>query len=222
MGYASGELRYGNKAVGAQFAAIGNETIDLTDIKVVGYDTEQGTEADVKVQILDAYGKAGDTYSYYDVPGELTGWLNGDDEEVEVGEVTLAAGEGLWVNAPNSSFSLQTAGQVPTTGISVTLRFGNKIVVNSTPVAVDLTNIDVAGYDTEQGTEADVKVQILDAYGKAGDTYGYYDVPGELTGWLNGDDEEVEVGDVVVNPGEGLWVNAPSTAFSLILPGVTL
>ena len=106
MGYASGELRYGNKAVGAQFAAIGNETIDLTDIKVVGYDTEQGTEADVKVQILDAYGKAGDTYGYYDVPGELTGWLNGDDEEVEVGDVVVNPGEGLWVNAPSTAFSL--------------------------------------------------------------------------------------------------------------------
>ena len=64
------------------------------------------------MQVLDAYGMGGDTYSYYDVPGELTAWLDGSDSEVEVGAVSLAAGEGLWVSAPNSTFSLQTAGQV--------------------------------------------------------------------------------------------------------------
>ena len=222
VGYSQGELRNGFKPAGAQFVAVSGDAIDLTDIKVVGYDAEEGTEADVKIQILDAYGMGGDTYSFYDVPGELTAWLDGDDEEVEAGTVVLAAGEGMWVRAPNSSFSLQTAGQVPTSGISVTLRSGYKIVVNNTPVAVDLTDIDVTGYDAEEGTEADVKVQILDAYGMGGDTYSYYDVPGELTAWLDGDDEEVEVGYVVVGAGEGLWVRAPSTSFKMVLPGVTL
>ena len=198
------------------------ETIDLTEIVVKGYDPEAGTEADVNVQILDAYGKAGMTYSYYDIPGELTGWLDGFDEPIETGTVTLAPGDGLWVRASSEAFSLQTAGQVPTSGIAVALRYGRKIVVNSTPVAVDLTDIDVSGYDSEAGTEADVNVQILDAYGKAGMTYSYYDLPGELTGWLDGYDESVEAGTVVVAPGEGLWVRAPSTAYSLILPGVTL
>lgn len=104
----------------------------------------------------------------------------------------------------------------------MTLRYGNKIVINSTPVSVDLSDIDVTGYDAETGTEGDVQVQILDAYGMGGDTYSYYDVPGELTAWLDGSDSEVEVGTVVVGPGEGLWVSAPSASFSMVLPGVTL
>ena len=189
---------------------------------MTGYDAEVGTEGDVNVQILDAYGKAGLTYFYYDVPGDFTAWLDSFDTEVEVGDVTLAAGEGLWVNAPSDAFGLQTAGQVPTTGIAVALRYGNKVVVNSTPVDVDLTDMDVTGYDPESGTEGDVNVQILDAYGKAGLTYFYYDVPGDFTAWLDSFDTEVEPGDVVVPPGEGLWVNAPSTSYSLIIPGVTL
>ena len=166
--------------------------------------------------------KAGLTYFYYDVPGDFTAWLDSFDNEVAAGDVTLAPGDGLWVKAPSDAYALQTAGQVPTTGIAVVLRYGNKVVVNSTPVEVDLTAIDVTGYDTEEGTEGDVNVQILDAYGKAGLTYFYYDVPGDFTAWLDSFDNEVTVGDVVVAPGEGLWVKAPSTAYSLVLPGVTL
>ena len=96
------------------------------------------------------------------------------------------------------------------------------MVSNTTPVDVDLTDIDVTGYNPTEGTEADVKVQILDAFGMGGMTYSYYDVPGELTAWVDGLDEEVSEGAVVVGPGEGLWVKAPSTSFSLVLPGVTL
>ena len=194
----------------------------MTDIKVVGYDTETGTEGEVNVQILDQYGMGGMTYFFYDVPGDFTAWLDGLDNEVEAGTVTLAAGEGLWVDAPSASYSLQTAGQVPTTGISVTLRAGNKIVINNTPVDVDLTDIDVTGYDSETGTEGEVNVQILDQYGMGGMTYFYYDVPGDFTAWLDGLDEEVAPGDVVIAPGEGLWVDAPSTAYKMVIPGVTL
>lgn len=222
VGYATGGLRAGNKAVGAQFAAISGTTIDLTDIKVTGYDPEAGTAADVYVQGLDASGYGTGSYYYYDVPGELTGWLDSADTLVEPGTVVLAAGEGLWVSAPNTSFGLQTGGQVPMTGIAVALRQGNKLVANSTPVAVDLTAIAVTGYDPEVGTAADVYVQGLDASGYGTGSYYYYDVPGELTGWLDSADEIVEASTVMIGAGEALWVSAPSTSYSLVLPGVTL
>ena len=218
VGYASGELRYGFKGVGAQFAAVSGTAIDLTDIKVTGYD--EATEGEVSVQVLDAYGKSTMIYSYYDVPGELTGWLDSGDNLIEAGTVTLASGDALWVDAPSEAYNLQTAGQVPTTGIAVGLRYGFKLVSNSTPVSVDLTDIDVSGYD--EVTEGEVSVQVLDAYGKSAMIYSYYDVPGELTGWLDSSDNEVAVGDLVIAPGEALWVDAPSTSYSLIFPGVTL
>ena len=83
-------------------------------------------------------------------------------------------------------------------------------------------NIRVVGYSAEDGTEADVKVQKLDAYGRGGMTYSYYDVPGELTGWLDSFDEELNPGSVMIEPGEGVWVSAPSANFSIVLPAPEL
>ena len=222
VGYASGVTTSGNKIMGAQFSPVAGDAIDLNTIKVVGYDPEEGTEAEVQVQPLDNRGKGGMTYSYYDVPGELTGWLDGNDEPVEDGTVILAPGEGLWVSAPNANLALQTAGAVPQADYSVVLRQGNKMVVNSSPVAVDLTKINVVGYITEDGTEADVQAQTLDNRGKGGMTYSFYDVPGELFGWLDGNDEPVEEGTVMLQPGEGLWVSSPNTSFQLVFPAVEL
>ena len=218
VGYADSVARSGFKALGAQFVGVSAATIDLTDLKVTGYDAEEGTEGDVYVQGLDATGKGTGSYFYYDVPGELTGWLNGDDELVEAGTVMLSPGDGFWVSAPNNSFGIQSAGTVPTSDISVVLRSGFKLAVNSTPVVADLSDIVVTGYDAEEGTEGDVYVQGLDATGNGTGSYFYYDVPGEITGWLDGNDEEVEVGQVYVNPGD-----VPSSAaYSLVFPGVTL
>ena len=222
VGYASGATTSGNKIMGAQFTAVAGEGIDLTDIIVTGYNTDDGTEAEVKVQTLDARGRGGMTYSFYDVPGELYGWLDSFDNPVEPGTVILLPAEGLWVNAPNENFSLQTAGQVPNKGYAITLTEGNKMVVNTTPVAVDLNNIQVKGYNLEDGTEAEVKVQTLDYRGRGGMTYSFYDVPGELFGWLDSFDNPVEDKAMMIQPGEGLWVSAPSTSFQLELPGVTL
>ena len=222
VGYASGAARSGFKVMGAQFKAVNGDGIDLNTIVVTGYNKEEGTEAEVKVQLLDERGRGGMTYSFYDVPGELYGWLDGNDEPVEDGTVVLLPAEGLWVSAPNDTFGLQTAGQVETEGYGITLRQGFKMVVNTTPVAIDLNNIEVKGYDLESGTEAEVKVQTLDYRGRGGMTYSFYDVPGELFGWLDGNDEPVEEGAMMIQPGEGLWVSAPSTSFQLELPGVAL
>ncbi len=222
VGYAQNTLQSGCKAVGAQFAQVGADAYDLTKIQVTGYSAESGTEADVKVQKLDEYGRGGMTYSYYDVPGELTGWLDGNDDEVSSGKVMIEPGEGFWVSASSADFGLQTSGQVITSDIEVELQDGCRLVVNTTPVAADLCDILVNGYSVQDGTEADVKVQKLDEYGRGGMTYSYYDVPGELTGWLDGNDDEVSSGKVMIEPGEGVWVSAPSQAFSLVLPAPEL
>ena len=222
VGYGQTNTRAGFKAIGSQFVAVSGTTIDLTDIKVTGYNPEDGTEADVDIQGLDATGRGTGSYFYYDVPGELTGWLDADDNLIEPGTVKFGVGDGLWVSAPNTEFGLQTAGQVATSDMAIVLRSGFKLVANNTPLAVDLTDIVVTGYNPEEGTEADVDVQGLDATGMGTGSYFYYDVPGELTGWLDADDNEVEPGTVMIGAGEALWVSAPSTAFSLVFPGVTL
>ena len=222
VGYAQNTLLRGNKIIGAQFSPIGANAYDLTKIQVTGYNSENGTEADVQVQKLDEFGRGGMIYSYYDVPDELTGWLDGNDEPVEAGSVTLSPGEGFWVSATSTAFGLQTAGNVLRTDIEVVLRRGNTIVVNTTPVPIDLRDVLVDGYSILDGTEADVQVQKLDSLGRGGMIYSYYDVPDELTGWLDGTDSPIEKGAVMIGPGEGVWVSAPSEDFSVVLPAPEL
>ena len=218
VGYQSAELQQYGLTAGACFVPVTGSTFDLTDLKVTGYD--EATEGDVQIQTLDEYGRTVANYTYYDVPGELTGWLDSDDNEVEVGDVTFQAGEGLWSYSLDDGFGLQSAGMVPTTPVAVTLQQYGLSVANPTPVDVDLTQITVGGY--EEATEGDVQVQTLDEYGRTVANYTYYDVPGELTGWLDADDNEVEVGDVVVKPGEGLWTYSLDDGFTFIFPGVNL
>ena len=57
VGYASGAARSGFKVTGAQFQAVAGDGIDLNNIVVTGYNKEDGTKAEVKVQFLDERGR---------------------------------------------------------------------------------------------------------------------------------------------------------------------
>ena len=218
MGYASAELQESGLTAGACFVPVTGANFDLTDLKVTGYD--EATEGDVQIQTLDEYGRTVDTFFYYDVPGELTGWLDESDEIVESGVVSFQAGEGLWTYCMIDGLGLQSAGMVPTTGVTVTLQESGLSIANPTPIDVDLTDTYIGGYD--EATEGDVQVQTLDEYGRTVDTFFYYDVPGELTGWLDSDDNEVEAESVIVKPGQGLWTYSMSDGFTFTFPGVSL
>ena len=204
--------------------------VDLTDIKVVGYDPEVGTEDEVYLQSLDYRGRtvAGSMYFWIDVTdGEdvYYGWLNEAGDFVEAGDVTFAPGEGLWVHAPSADFSLQYAGAVDMLGAAVTLREGSKLVSNPKPLDVDLTDVNVTGYDTELGTEDEVYIQSLDYRGRtvAGSMYFWIDVTdGEdvYYGWLNEEGDFIAEGDKILVAGEAIWVNAPSSDFKIVFPGI--
>ena len=91
---------------------------------------------------------------------------------------------------------------------------------------IDLNSLIVTGYSKEDGTEEEVSVQTLDENGSMLKQYFWYDITdGEdiYYGWQDGDSGEfVEEGAVFLQPGEALWVNAPDTAFTLVVPGVNL
>ncbi len=230
VGYAAGTLREGFKAAGAQFIPVSGSTVDLTDITVTGYDTEAGTVEEVSVQTLNKNGDMVNQYFWYDyVDGSdvYYGWLDADSGDFVVeGDVTFAVGDGLWVDAPSADYKLQTAGQVMTSSAAITLREGFKMVANPTPVDVDLTAITVSGYDTEAGTVEEVSVQTLNKNGDMVNQYFWYDyVDGSdvYYGWLDADSGDfISEGDVSVGAGSALWVDAPSTDYNLVLPGVTL
>ena len=180
------------------------------------------------VQTLDKSGRSESKFFWIDVTdGEdvYYGWLNADGDIIEEGEMTLKVGDGLWIYAPSTSYKLQSAGQVPSSDTVTILRSGSKMVANPTPVTIDMTNIIVAGYDAEEGSEEEVYVQTLDKSGRSESKLFWIDVTdGEdvYYGWLNADGDIIEEGDVTVGPGAGLWVYAPSTAYTLKFPGVSL
>lgn len=220
VGYATAKTQKNGLTVGACFIPTTGKKIDLTDLKVAGYDAETGTEAELYVQTLDEFGRTVATYTYYDVPGEVTGWYDGNDNEVAKGAVTIQPGEGLWSMSTRDGMGIQSAGVVPFSDVAVILQKYGLSVANPTPVPVDLTKIDISGYDAEAGSEADVYVQTLDEFGRTVATYTYYDVPGELMGWFDGNDNEVAAGDVVLQPGEGLWTMSAADGFMLVFPAV--
>ena len=220
VGYNNNDLRTGNKGVGACFLPIGADAVKLNELKVSGYDPEAGCEGDVYVQTLDNYGRTIDMYFWYDVPGELYGWLDIDDNEVD-DTVKFNVGEGIYANAPSADYKFMSAGEVAKEDISVILRTGNKHVVNATPVAIKLNDVVIAGYDPEEGCEGDVYVQTLDNYGRTIDMYFWYDVPGELYGWLDINDNEVE-DSVKIPAGDSVYANSPSAAYSIIFPAPSL
>ena len=228
VGYSKVGLRFGSKGAGACFVNVDpTKPMNLQDLKVTGYDKTAGYEdAGVTVQALDEFGRAIETYTWYDVPGDFVGWLDSSDNYIE--DVTVAPGDGLYARAPNTDFGLQSAGQVAATDIAVILRFGSKLVVNPMPIAVNMNDDDedgnyirVSGYDPDVGYEdAGVTVQTLDEFGRAIETYTWYDVPGDFFGWLDSNDEYVE--GVIIAPGESLYARAPNTSFSLVFPAPIL
>lgn len=227
VGYAQSDLRTGFTAVGSQFVAVGS-SFDLNDLSGAGYDSSEGTDGDVSVQTLDASGNAVDIYFWVDVTdGDdiVYGWFDNDGELVERGTVSLSVGDGLWVESASDELKLQSAGKVATTDSQITLRAGFKMVANGTPVAVDLTDIYVSGYDLAEGTDGDVSVQTLDESGNAVDIYFWVDVTdGDdvVYGWFDNDGNEVEAGTVFVAPGAGLWAESSAATFMINVPGVTL
>ena len=99
-------------------------------------------------------------------------------------------------------------------------------------VPVDLTKIKVAGY--AGATTDKVSAQIIDGAGntakdEAGKSMAYFwrDADGSSGKWIKKDGRniiDVSLGDVVLNPGDGIWVQNKETAtsYKLVFPAPAL
>ena len=222
VGYAETGLRFGAKGIGASFVKVDATDVNLQDLKATGYAAEDGyADEEVYVQTLDAFGRTIASYYWYDSEEDgYYGWYDDNGNYAE--DVILPAGEGLYGYAPDESFSIQSAGQVPTSDFSVTLRFGAKHVINSTPVDVNIQDVIVTGYAVEDGyADEEVYVQTLDAFGRTIASYYWYDSEEDgYYGWY--DDNGSFVNELIIAPGTSVYAYSPDNSFALVIPGVTL
>ena len=186
------------------FTGIGGE-LDLASIEIC--DSEGNILDDVYsmvgVQKMDDEGAYLDIYGYdYD---SYAGWECGGTP-VENGIVTFSVGESLCVNnVHGDTVYFRISGQVDLVNKN---EVGEGYVLwgNSTPVAVDLTDIQIV--DVEGNILDDiysmVGIQKMDDEGAYLDIYGFdYD---SYSGWECGG-AAVEEGDFVLQPGEAVCVN---------------
>ena len=211
VGYAQSGLQNGGTIVVPQFVSVGATTsLDLQNLSATGEEASDN----VQIQILDAYGRTGDTYEWNDWATESACWVDGDWNRVE--GVSIDPGQGLWVMGSSVGQGLQSAGKVGTSDIVVTLRNGGTTTGNPFPIALDLQDIIAEGEEASDN----VQIQVLDAYGRTVDTYEWNDWATESACWVDGDWNRVE--GVTINPGDGLWVMGSSTDQSLRFPAPTL
>ena len=229
VGYDQTALRFGSKGVGASFVNVSGGNIDIQDLTPVTEDYKPGDgyeDEEVELQILNENGGTSRTFVWIDAGTTYpAGWY----EDGELADYTFAPGEGFYAGAPDSTWSIQNAGAVPTEGIAVRLRFGSKHVVNPTPVAVNLNDYDNDGkcilpsgtnYEPGDGYEdEEVELQILNENGGTVRTFVWIDALPSYFGWYE-DGELVE--NVQALPGEGFYAGAPDNSWYINFPGVSI
>ncbi len=230
VGYNGATLRGNAQAagVGACFVNVDNTDLTLGNLKVTGYAAEDGyAEFEVYAKKLDGFGRGGTSFYWCDFEEDGESYLGWYDEDMnEYNDEDVVIGEGLWVYSPDANFKLQSAGQVPSSDISIALRSGGqaKLVANPMPVGLTLGEIKIEGYSAEDGyAEFEVYAKKLDGFGRGGTSFYWCDFEEDGETYFGWYDEDMnEYNDEDVAAGEGLWIYSPSTDFSVVFPAPAL
>ena len=186
------------------------------------------------------------------------GWMdaNGDFlgkknlEDVDIPDVPLAMGEGVWINSDSATWQIQCAGEVYNATVPIELlENGSKFCANACPANIGLSKTFIGNYalaeEADAAFEGTVYAMKLDGIGKTvEDDQGqpimwqwgdWYEVDENdetklvrKIGWMdaNGDFlgkknlEGVMIPDVPLDIGEGVWVNSDSTTWQFVFPNV--
>ena len=222
VGYSQSTLNKGMTLVTPQFLAIGSvEGLDVQTLKPTGEDVDG--DGAVNIQLLDAFGRTVDGSKCFWVDwsadDDIVGWTK--DMSDLATDVVVAPGQALWMAAPDTTTSIQSAGKVGLADVVVSLRQGMTAVGNPFPVAIDLQDIIPTG---DVDTEGGVNIQSLDAFGRtvAGSKYFWVDwsADDDIVGWTQ--DMSDLVDGVKVQPGQGLWVSSPNGSTSIRFPAPEL
>ena len=214
VGYAQSGLRFGATMVTPQFIPVAGGKMSLDSLVAIG----ETAVDNVNIRVLDSAGRTveGCDYTWNDYMYDDPCWVNADFEKVE--DISFAAGQGLWVYGSSADEGLQSAGQVGTNDVTVTLRFGATPTGNPFPVSIDLQDIIATG-DTAVDN---VNIRVLDSAGRTveGSDYTWNDYMYDDPCWVNADFEKVE--GVSFAPGQGLWVYGSSDSEGLCFPAPEL
>ena len=218
VGYAQNGLQNGATLVTPQFLGINTTggVVDLQSIKC-----SDGSSDLVFAQTVDSIGLTVDMYGWVDYGGDSGDelcWLNMNTMEKAEG-VTIAPGQALWVQGDSTDNILTSAGKVGTADVSVQLKNGATLAGNPTPVAIDLQDI-----VCNDGCSDLVFMQTVDEIGLTVDMYGWVDYGGDSGDelcWLDMNTMEKAEG-VVIQPGQGLWIQGDNDEQYVTFPAVEL
>ena len=210
------------KGVGAAFLPVNGGKIKLGDIKIVGYDKDEGYSGfAITAKKLNGFGVGVASYLWCDFEEEgetYFGWYDADMNDLN--DVELEPGEGLWIYSPSEEFKVQSAGTVADADVEVPLR-GNseaKMVVNPMPTTLTLGDINIIGYADDEGYSGfAITAKKLNGFGVGVASYLWCDFEEEgetYFGWYDADMNDLN--EVELDPGEGLWIYSPSAEFSAV------
>lgn len=196
-----------------QDVGAGTATYDLQNIKLVD---AAGDMTEYIVGYDDAACLSGDTYYWLteDGYGMPDGWYDDSDNLIE--GVTVPLGTGFYLNCPTDGVKVQYAGQVHSGALTTVLpQVGYNMIGNATPVTIDLQNIKLID---AAGDMSEYIVGYDDAACLSGDTYYWLtdDGYGLPDGWYDDSDNLIE--GVILEPGQGLYLNCPTDGVSVQLP----
>ena len=236
VGYTSNNASSGNQAAGTCFIPVSGEG-KMSDVVVTGY-TGEYLDGQIYCGKLDNYGRTitrmywldseeytdPDTSEHWDAQ---YGWWDADGE-VEYNDVSLSAGEGLWMTFPSTTYKVQTSGKVISESLPVTLVAGNQLLSNPTPVTLKMGQVWVTGY-TGEYLDGQIYCGKLDNYGRTitrmywldseeytdPDTSEHWDAQ---YGWWDADGEVEYNNTETLAPGQAVWFTSPSAAYTLNWP----
>ena len=219
VGYAGSALDedYGAVMIAPQFITPGSaaDTISLGSIIPIG-DPNSDLGYNIEIQKLNNAGESNE----YDYTWDGTKWIETITNE-DASDVTLNACEGLWIfSMMGEAVSFQSCGQVGENDVSALLDddYGAAAVANGFPVAVKLNDL-VLEADSEVDLGYNIEIQKLNNSGESTN----FDYTWDGTQWIDTTTNVAASDDVVIAPGEGLWVyNMTGEAVYLRFPAPEL
>ena len=138
------------------------------------------------------------------------GWENPSHQEIQVGEMTFAEGEGVCINNDyGETVYIRVSGEVDLLNRN---EVGEGYILwgNSTPVALDLCNLNIVDSDGEINLDiyGAVSIQFMNTEGGYIPGLYVYDKDSySENGWENPSHEEIAPGEKVLQPGEAVCIN---------------